>query len=351
MFHLKRKMGIRIVGIIILILLIIITVRIFSKDNSNKTNIDIEDYKPMIGISADSLVIERWQRDVEILKSKGEEAGYKVEVVNAYEDSNKQEQQIKSLIDEGAKVIFIIAYDKDSLSEVIEEAKRKNVIIISYDRLIRNANVDAYISFDNVAVGEYMAKALVEKVPKGNYVIINGSSKDNNSSMFNEGYYNILKDYIDRGDITIVKEVVAEDWREEFAYDTVSELLQEGVQIDAIIGANDRLAEGAISVLSEYGLVGKVPVVGHDADISACQNIVEGKQLMTVYKPIKNLAEGAFQVAMRLLANQKVQYEETIFDGTYNIPYIKFDAIPVDASNMKETVIADLFHREEDIYR
>ncbi|SHH95478.1 sugar ABC transporter substrate-binding protein [Clostridium grantii] len=351
MFQFKEKISIKIMGIIILLLLIITAIRIVTKDGNNKTNTETEDYKPMIGISADSLVIERWQRDVEILKNKGEEAGYNVEVVNAYEDADKQKQQIKSLIEQKAKVIFIIAYDKDSLSEVIEEARRKNIIIISYDRLIRNANVDAYVSFDNVAVGEYMAKALVEKVPKGNYVIINGSSKDNNSTMFNEGYYNILQEYIDKEDIKIVKEVWAEDWREEFAYDAVSELLEEGIKIDGIIGANDRLAESSISVLSEYGLVGKVPVVGHDADISACQNIIEGKQLMTVYKPIKNLAEGAFKVAMSLLAKQDQKSEETIFDGTYDVPYFKFDAIPVDASNMKETVIADLFHKEEDIYR
>ena len=333
------------------LVLILIGIKHYGNNSTIKVNSDSNNVKPIIGISADAMVIERWQKDIDILKSKAEELGFSVEVTNAYENAEKQKEQIKSLVQEGAKAIFIIAYDKDSLKEVVEEAKKKGVIIIAYDRLISNANVDAYVSFDNVAVGEYMAMALIQEVPKGNYVIINGSPTDNNCSMFNKGYYKILNPYIKKGDIRIIKEVWADNWREEFAYNTVGELLQKGAKIDAIIGANDRLAEGAISILSEYGLAGKIPVVGHDADISACQKIVEGKQLMTVYKPIRTLAEGAIDVAVKLLKNEEIEYNETIFDGTYNVPYVKFDVIPVDASNMKQTVIADLFHNEEDIYR
>ncbi|WP_461206572.1 substrate-binding domain-containing protein [Clostridium sp. DL1XJH146] len=352
MNQLKNKRRLTITSIIILIILISVIGLKFFKDNKNElVKADTEDDRTMIGISIDGMVIERWQKDVDILKSKAEELNYRVEVLNAYEDAKKQENQIKSLVEEGAEVIIIIAYDKNTLQDVVKEAKRKGVIVIAYDRLIMNANVDAYVSFDNIAVGEYMAKALVDKVPKGNYVIINGSPKDNNSLMFTKGYYNILDPYILNGDIKIVKEVWAENWREEFAYDTISDLLKEGVEIDAIIGANDRLAEGAISILSEYGLAGEVPVVGHDADISACQKIVEHKQLMTVYKPIKNLAEGTIDVAVELLENRQLEYNETIYDGTYEVPYVKFDVIPVDANNMKETVVADLFHSEEDIYR
>ena len=323
----------------------------FVKNQEPRRSIYDEDGKPMIGFCVDAMAIERWQKDINILKARAEELGFEVEVVNAYENRDKQVEQIRTLVDEGALAIFVLPYDKDGLSEVIMEAKRKGVIIIAYDRLINNANVDAYVSFDNVAVGEYMAQALVEKVPKGNYVIINGSPLDHNAFMFNEGYYNVLQPFIDRGDINIVSEVWAKDWREEFAIQTVSDLLVANVEINAVIGANDRLAEGAIGVLSEFGLVGKVQVVGHDADISACQKIVEGKQLMTVYKPIKNLAEGAMDLVYKILMNQKFEVAETINDGKYEVPFYKFDVISVDKSNMRETVIKDLFHREEDIYR
>jgi D-xylose transport system substrate-binding protein len=309
-----------------------------------------ENEQPLIGLSVDGMVIERWQHDVDIFKTKAEELGYHVEVTNAYEDVQKQIEQIRMLANEGAKAIVIIACDKDSLSEVIEEVKKKDIVVIAYDRLIMRADVDAYISFDNIAVGEHMARALIEVQPEGNYVIINGAPTDYNASMFNEGYYNNLKPYIDDGSIVILEEVWAENWREEFAYNTVSRLLEKGKNIDAIIGANDRIAEGAISVLLEYGLVGEIPVVGHDADISACQNIVEGKQLMTVYKPIKTLAEGAVNTVDQLINGHEITYQETIFDGEYEVPYIQYDVVPVYDYNMRETVIKDLFHNEEDVY-
>lgn len=310
-----------------------------------------EDDKPMIGFSIDGMVIERWQKDINILTSKAEEYGFVVEVANAYENADKQSQQIKTLADEGALAIFILPYNKEGLSEAIEYAKDKDVIVIAYDRLINNADVDAYVSFDNVSVGEKMAQALIDEVPQGNYVIINGSPKDNNAFMFNDGFYHVLEPYIESGDITIIREVWSDNWREEYGTQAVLELLEEGVEIDAIIGANDRLAEGAISVLSQYGLVGSIPVVGHDADVSACQRIVEGKQLMTVYKPIKNLAEGSVDLVVHMLNNREIPADETIANGLKDVPYYKFDVISVHAENMDETVIKDLFHREDDIYR
>ncbi len=302
--------------------------------------------KSIIGISTDSLVIERWKKDVNMLKSHAEELGYQVEVTNCFENPTKQNQQIKNLVDAGAEAIFVIPSDKDSLSESIEYAHKKGVYIIAYDRMIHSPYVDVYISFDNVQVGAYMAEALVEVVPKGNYVIINGAPADQNSFMFTQGYYNVLNPYIETGDITVIHEYWATGWREEIAYEQVRTLLEKNVHIDAIIGANDMLAEGSINALAEYGLVGSIPVVGHDAEVSACQRIVEGKQLMTVYKPIPVLAKEATLVADSLIKGQPLVYDDTLNE----VPYIHFDVIPVTAENMHETVIADMFHPEEDIY-
>ncbi len=337
--------------IIISTLLLIVAGSVFLlMPNANEQQAVIETDKEssiIIGISVDSLVIERWKKDVNILKSNAEALGYKVEVTNCFEDPKKQNQQIRSLVDAGAKTIFIIPSDKDALDDAINYAKKKSVYIIAYDRMINNDGIDAYISFDNVLVGEYMASALLEVVPTGQYVIINGAPSDSNSYMFNQGYHNILDPEIESGRITIIHESWADGWKEELAYERISTLLDEGVQIDAIIGANDLLAEGIISALSEHGLAGEIPVVGHDAEVSACQRIVEGKQLMTVYKPINILANGAMDVAVKLMKQESLDYKETLED----IPYIKFQVIPVNKDNMRETVIKDLFHLEEDIYR
>lgn len=310
-----------------------------------------DDGQITVGFCADNLVIERWQRDQAIFVAKAMERDVEVIVHNANEDNETQNNQIRSLIEKNVDVIVVIPFEKDGLSESIAEARKAGIRVIAYDRLITGVDVDAYISFDNEKVGRLQAEALLENKPSGQYVIINGSQDDNNSSMFNKGYYEVLDEAVKTTGVRIIREIWAENWREEPAYDTVSELLEQGYQIDGIIGANDRLAEAAIRALAEEGQAGLVYVAGHDADISACQRIVEGTQHMTVYKPIRDLAETAVDLAIRLAKEETIHYEETINNGIKEVPYIKLDVLEVTAETMKETVIADGFHREEDIYR
>lgn len=310
-----------------------------------------DDGEIVIGYCADNLVIERWQRDQEIFVATAMEKGAKVIVHNANENNETQINQIQSLIDKKVDVIVVIPYDKDGLSEVINQAHEAGIKIIAYDRLINNAWIDAYVTFDNVKVGQIQGEELLKLAPKGNYVLINGSPEDNNSSMFREGTMMALKDALDKGHIKIVADVWADNWREEHAYETVAGLIEEGVKIDAVIGANDRLAEAAILALAEAGLAGKVVVAGHDADISACQRIVEGTQHVTVYKPIRNLAQKAVEVAMAMATDETFIFDETINNGYMNVNYLKLDVLSVTKDTMRETVIADGFHLEEDVYR
>jgi len=304
-----------------------------------------------IGYAADNFVIERWKRDKEIFKEKTKAEGIEVIFYNANENNEAQVKQIRALIEQRVDVLVVIAYDKHGITGVINEAIKEGIKVIAYDRLIKNANVDAYISFDNVKVGELMAEELLKVAPIGNYVIINGSPDDYNSFMFNEGFFNVLQEYIDTGKIVVIEEIWAEKWREEPAYELVSDILSREIQIDAIIAANDRLAEAVIRALAERGLAGEVHVAGHDADISACQRIIEGTQHVTIYKPIRLLAEATVDLAIRLANGENVEGYEKIDNGLYMVPYIKLDVVAVTKHNMIETVIKDGFHLKEDIFR
>lgn len=337
----KKQM---VVGTFIILTLLLLTIIILFSQR------ELDDGVIKIGYSADTLVIERWKRDQELFKAKAEAEGVEVIYYNANENNDMQVKQIESLIKEKVDVLVVIPYDKDGISAVINEAIEKGIKVIAYDRLINDAPVDLYLSFDNLKVGQLMAIDLLEVSPKGNYIIINGSPDDNNSSMFNEGYKSVLKPYIESGAIKIVKEVWADDWREAPAYDAVIEVINSGIEIHGIIGANDHLADAAIRALSENGLAGQVPVAGHDADISACQRIVEGTQQVTIYKPIKNLAESAVEYAIKLALDEEILTSDMIFNG-FDVPYIKLDVIPVTRDNLMDTVIKDGFHKREDIYR
>lgn len=272
-------------------------------------------------------------------------------VRNANEDTDRQVEQIYSLIEKGIDCLVIIAYDKDGLTQCVKAAKKRGIPVIAYDRLIKNSDVDAYISFDGVKVGWLMASALYEKVREGNYIIINGSPKDHNSYLFNSGFKLALQDALDADKIRILYETWSDDWREEEAYNTVGKAIKEGLKIDAVIGGNDRLAEGAIKVLAENRLLNEALVVGHDAELSACQRIVEGTQYATVYKPIKVLAEGAAQLAVKMAKGHEIEYSQTINDGKYDVPCILYEPILVTKNNMVETVIRDGFHTMEEVYR
>lgn len=311
----------------------------------------IEDDKIKIGLMVDSLVIERWQKDRDIFISKAKALGAEVILKNANEDSHLQVQQVKELIEAKVDVIVIIPYDREAIAPILRQAKREGIKIIAYDRLVEKGDVDLYMSFDNVKVGELMGEAILEKAPIGKYIIINGSPKDNNAYMFNKGYMSILQANIDAGQIDIIANVWADDWREVVAYDTVSTLIDSGEHIDAIIGANDDLAEGAIRALLERQLAGNVFVSGHDANLSACQRIVEGTQTITVYKPIKKLAQKAAEVAVDIANGKAIISDQSIYDGEFNVPFIMFQPTLVDASNMVSVIIDDGFHTMDEVYR
>lgn len=337
-------------GLALLAIATIVLGGIFLVDKK-EVEIPKDDGKIVIGFCMDNMVIERWQRDKEIFIAKANELGYEVLFLNANSNNKRQNEQIRSLIELKVDVIVVNPYQQDGVSESVLAAKKAGIKVIAYDRLILNANVDAYLSFDNLKVGKVVATSLMDLVPKGKYVIINGSPKDHNSKLYNDGYMGELAPFIQSGEITIVKEVWADDWSEEVSYNTVNELLNNGEEINAIIGANDRLAEGAIKALTEHGLAGKVQVAGHDADVSACQRIVEGTQAITVYKPIPALAEGAVDIVNKMINNEFIQVDERINDGQFDVPYIKFDVIAITKNNLDDTVIQDGFHSREDIYR
>jgi D-xylose transport system substrate-binding protein len=258
---------------------------------------------------------------------------------------------IEEMIRQDVDVIVIIPHDKDALTAVVRKANDHGIGIIAYDRLIMNANIDLYISFDNFAVGRLMAEYLMKEVPAGRYVIINGSPYDHNSFMLREGYMSALNPFVTSGDIELVGEVWAEGWRGEKAYEFVNLLIAEGKEINAIVAANDLLAEGAIKALSENRLAGIVPVSGQDTELAACQRIVEGTQHMSVYKPIGVLAKGAAEAAVMLARGETPPSNDIIDNGTYTIPYMKYQPVAVTKHNMMDTIIRDGFHLLEDVYR
>jgi len=196
-----------------------------------------------------------------------------------------------------------------------------------------------------------MGEAIVKKVPKGNYIIINGNKQDYNAIEFNKGYMKALNPGIKSGDIKIVDEVWSKNWNEDEAIKCVEDNITKGGKIDGIVAANDTLAQAVIEVLAEHRLAGKVAVVGGDADLAACQRVVEGLQLMTVYKPIVTMAQDAAIAAVKMGKGEKPNSNVEINDGLANVPALREYSTEVTKANMVDIVVKNNFHRIEDIYR
>jgi len=320
-------------------------------ESGNKSNSSKND-KPVIGLSVSDLTLERWQHDRDIFTKKAEELGAKVIVQSANGDSAKQLSQIQNMLSQGIDALVIIAVNSDALSPVVDQAKKEGIPVLAYDRLINNADVDAYVSFDNVRVGELQAEYLVKQVPKGNYFLMGGSPTDNNAKMFREGQMKVLQPLIDKGDIKVVGDQWVKDWSASEAMSIMENALTaQNNKIDAVVASNDSTAGGAIQALEQQGLAGKVAISGQDADLAACQRIAEGSQSMTVYKPIKLIATKSAEVAVQLAKGEKINSDGTVNNGKIDVPYIKLDPIMVDKNNLMDTVIKDEFHSYDDVYK
>lgn len=318
------------------------------KQNGQSTSKD-EDEKLQIGMCFDSFVIERWQRDRDIFVSMAKELGAEVNVQNANGDVEQQKKQIDYFIKQNMDVIVIICIDSEALKDSVKKAKDAGIKIIAYDRLISNANVDLYISFDNEKVGELMAEAIVKNHgDTGKVIKICGSTTDSNVHMVEAGFDKVMAE----NNYEILDTFYAEGWRAELASEYIYSNMELIDEADAIMCGNDDLASKVVYALSEKRLAGEKLVVGQDADLEACQRIVEGTQLSTVYKPIEKLAQQAAVCAVKMARGEELNPEDlSVYnDGTYEVPFFRIEPVNVTENNMNEIIIGSGFHLKEDVY-
>ena len=305
-----------------------------------------------IGMVIDDLRLERWQKDRDIFVAAAEKQGAKVYVQSANGNEQTQISQIENMISRGVDVLVIIPTNGEVLSNVIKEAKIDGIKVLAYDRLISNADIDFYLSFDNEIVGEMQATAMVAAKPSGRYFLMGGAPTDSNAKLFRKGQMNILQPKIDAGDIEVVGDQWVNYWLAENALKIMENALTaNNNNIDVVVASNDATAGGAIQALEAQGLAGKVAISGQDADLAAIRRIIAGTQTMTVYKPIVALATHAAEIAVALGNGKEPEKNAQLNNGMKDVPSWLLSPIAVDAKNIKETIVADGFHSEKDVYQ
>ena len=278
---------------------------------------------------------------------------------NADQKADLQQNQADAALTNGAKVMVLDPVDSASAASIVSKAKAQNVPVISYDRLITNADIDYYISFDNVEVGKLQAQELVKKLKadgnSGSIVMINGAPTDNNAKLFKQGAHSVL----DSSGLKIGKEYDTPDWSPDQAQNEMEQAIT-ALGKDAFVGvyaANDGTAGGAIAAMKGAGIDPSTrPTTGQDAELAAVQRILSGEQYMTVYKAIKPEAEQAAELAVNLVNGDRAAADalakQTVNNEQKDVPSIILTPVAVTKATAKETIgkmISDGFLKADQI--
>jgi len=311
--------------------------------------------KVRIGLSLDTLKEARWQADRDMFVRRASELGAKVQVLSANGDDTVQIGDVEKLITSGVNVLVIVPHDGTAMAKAVRLAHDAGIPVIAYDRIIRDSDLDLYVSFDNVRVGELQARFVADHLPQqkpARIVRIYGAKTDNNASQFKAGQDSVIDPLVKSGAVSVVHEDWAEDWKPENAKRIVNAAITaKGPRIDAVLASNDGTAGGAVQALSEEGLAGKVLVTGQDADLVALQRIATGTQAMSIYKPLHTLAQGAAELAVKMATGKPVVARHTVNNGAIDVPAVLFDVVTVTSANIDATVVKDGLYRHEDIFR
>lgn len=308
--------------------------------------------------------VDRWARDQEYFEQRAAALGAEVWVQVADGDQDRQNKQADTMLTRGANVLVVVPKNLATAARIITSAHAKNVPVVAYDRLIRDCDLDIYVTFDNEQVGYLQAQGVLRKVPEGNFILMGGAATDNNAKLLRAGQLRAIAEHAKATGrkISVLDDRYLTNWDREEARQRIANLLtkfeQQGAAVHAIVASNDSTAGGAVAALKAENLAGQVAVSGQDAELTACQRVVEGTQTVTVYKPVRLLAAAAAEIAVRLAGGERPEdvirhmgYRVHHLDnGKRKVPSVFLPPVFVTAENMAETVVKDQWHPLEKIY-
>ncbi len=249
--------------------------------------------------------------DAPLLTKSLKAGGLTPDVQNAQGDKNKFSSIAQNMIGDGSKVLIIDSIDAASGAGVEAQADKAGVKVIDYDRPNLGGSAPYYVSFDNEEVGKLQAQTMVDcldaqGIKKPKIIMMNGGTDvDNNAVLFQKGAHAVLDPLQDEGKLTIEQEATVKGWKVENAAPAFNQALTaSNGEVQGVLAANDDIAGAVIGVLKNQGLDGHVVVTGQDAGVAGVQNIITGKQSMTIFKDVSLEANAASQLAIALMGGK-----------------------------------------------
>jgi len=321
-----------------------------SETESGSTDTSISELS--IGLSLPTQKEERWVRDRLTMEAEAKALGIELKVQVSEDDAVKQDAQCDYLISQGIDLLILAPSDAKLSASIVDKAHKAGIKVISYDRLVMGTDVDVYLSFDNLKVGELQGEYITKLVPKGNYVVLAGAPSDNNATLFKQGAMKYIKPLVDKGDIKIVLEDAITDWQPSVAMNKMQTALSSNSnKIDAVLAPNDGTAGGCIQALAEQKLDGKIPITGQDSELQAAQRIVQGTQTMTIFKDTRELGKEAIKIAQKMLNGVDLETTQTVNNEKIDVPSILLTPVVVDKNNIDDVLINSGYLKKDDVYK
>lgn len=336
------------------ILSVVLLASVFAGCGSKATTTDTakKDKKIVIGLSLPTQREERWVRDKDTMEAEAKAAGIELKVQVADTDVAQQASQVENLISQGIDVLILAPQDASAAAASVEKAHKAGIKVISYDRLIMGTDLDLYLSFDNVKVGELQGEFITKAVPKGNYIVMAGAPTDNNATLFKQGAMKFIQPLVDKGDIKIVTDQAVDNWEPKNAVNIVENALTKSKNnVQAVLAPNDGTAGGAIVALTQQGLAGKVPVTGQDSELTAAQRIVQGTQAMTIFKDTREVGKEAIKDAILMAKGEKISTTSTVNNKKMDVPSVLLAPTVVDKTNIDKVLIDSGYMKKDDVYK
>jgi D-xylose transport system substrate-binding protein len=306
--------------------------------------------KLKIGISLPTQREQRWVLDRAGFEKAAAAAGIEIAIQIADNDAARQQSQCENLIAQGINALIVAPHDGDAAKNIAEMAREAKIPVICYDRLIFNANVDLYVTFDQFRIGYLMGEYMAAHLDQGNIVFLTGDPGDNTCVYLREGAMSAIQPKIDSGDYTIVLEQECRDWQASEALKHVENALTlTNNNIQGVIAPNDGTAGGVIQALAAQGLAGKVIVTGQDSETDAIKRIIEGTQSMTVFFDVRDLSRAALGAAVKLAQGQDSGATGSENDGTFTVPVLEFPPAQVTRDNYHALLIDSGYMQATDL--
>ncbi len=309
--------------------------------------------KLTIGFLYPSSDIKRFSKESAFFKQYCAAQGVDVIIKTAANDESMEIEMANQLIEQRIDALVLIATNINTADAIVREAHAEGIPVMAYNRMIKNSDIDFFVASNNDIIGKAMVDAVLREKPTGNFVILGGDKFDKNGEELQVAIKKYLKPKIDNKQVNIVYETFIEKWDGDIAAYEMEKVIQlYGNNIDAVIAGFDGMATGVIEVLESHGVTRHIAITGQDAELDACKNVIAGKQTVTIFHPLKVIAEKGAEIAIDMAKGKKLDgfVNSTDFNGLKEVPTHRVNSIPVNKNNIEEVLVGSGFYTRKQLF-